>query len=1598
MALSFANNRAVYVRALAEAEPDDNIIHGTDGNDTLVATFQTTALYGYGGDDFLISNLNGSRMLFGGAGRDTIYVVRTLYSSNPGSDEAFGGDGNDVFHANVRYGSAILSGEDGDDVFHIYYQQGDLTLSGGAGSDLYILESAFAANSNEGPIVITDFETGINGDNIDLSGVYTYYTFHFGFNDVAGTQDPFTRGLFRLVQVGDDTHIEVNVTPRQSPQWISFVSFSNTQASDIVAENLYGLPPHGGDPVGIALTGDDSDNEIVGGFGGDTIQGLGGDDTLSGKWGDDTLFGGDGNDTLSGGSGADTLNGGNGRDIIYFADGDIVSGGAYSDNFISPVGFGPEPVIIEDFETGIGGDVLTTDPLWSGLRNYPGVNPFASGHFRFVQVGVDTEFQINHDAMGDDWKTVIYLKNTDAGTFTTENLNGLPPDGNNPAGMTFTGDNERNDISGGIGDDIIYGLGGHDTLNGQGGDDQIFGGEGNDKIRGGLGADILHGGTGADTIVGGDGNDQLFGEEDYDELHGYTGDDVLHGGRGNDDLFGGDGSDMLFGDEDNDYLDGGEGDDVIYGGAGNDRLDGRGGDDVLHGGAGNDSMNGQGGADRLYGEFGDDRLYGFPGDQLFGGEGNDRFHLSAGGTSSGMLIASGDAGDDIFYVAMYSGKAFVSGGDGQDSFFIESGGFLSGGAESDRFLLDLYDYKFDNFKPAVITDFETGPGGDVLYVRSVLDYLSNLSDQTLLESGHFRISQSGVHSVFEVDYDGGGDDWTPMIYFANTDATTFSAENFSGAAADGSTTAALTLTGSAGKNLIVGGPWHDTIYGLAGYDELEGGAGDDQIFGGSGIDILDGGTGADVLYGDEGNDVLKSRYGNDRLYGGANDDRFELIRSQESTDIVQASGETGDDTFNVKMYGGRAFASGGAGQDTFRIFSGGFLSGGADSDRFVIEALFVAGGNIAPVITDFETGAGGDVLDPGGFLNDLANSPAANPFESGHYRLIQNGAHTEFQVNKDGLGDDWLPVIFFTNTDASSFTAENFEGPDPMTGMNAMAEAEMTNEPLTGDDDPNTIEGTEGDDIIYGLGGDDILIGNGGDDLIQGGAGNDYLTGGAGTDMLHGEFGDDELVSSYSGSGNDSLYGGWGNDTISVSRRADSTDILQASGGPGADRFYVSMEGGKAFLSGGDGTDYFDIRSGGFLSGGADVDTYFVNAVYFQFYGNASQRDKPAVILDFETGAGGDTVNTASLQSQLTKAPQENPFNTGHFRLVQQGANAVFQVNLDGGGDDWAPVIYFADRDVGDFTAENFGGLPPDGSKPAGQMITGGPGQDYLAGGWGDDIIHGLALRDQLHGRGGDDILYGGDGNDYLDGGFGADILHGEFGDDELVSYYSGLGNDRLYGGWGNDTIRVSRGADSTDILQASGGPGADRFHVSMEGGKAFLSGGDGTDYFDIRSGGFLSGDAGVDTYRIDAIYFRFYGDPSQRDIPVVIVDFETGAGGDIVDTESLQSRLTNGPLGNPFNTGHFRLVQQGDHTVFEVDRDGGGDVWVPVMYFSDRDVGDFTAENFNGLDPLGNASSAAPVAIDDALSMPSDELVAEVPESSPFGLGYVEETDLLMW
>ncbi|GAB4371478.1 MAG: hypothetical protein Kow00121_13050 [Elainellaceae cyanobacterium] len=208
----------------------------------------------------------------------------------------------------------------------------------------------------------------------------------------------------------------------------------------------------------------------------------------------------------------------------------------------------------------------------------------------------------------------------------------------------FSASPGKDNLTGGVNNDLISGLGG---------DDDLRGGEGNDTLDGGEGSDNLLGQGGNDLLIGGAGDDKagsgtvllsgLFGGAGADLIFGLDGDDLLIGGSDNDTLNGGSGNDILIGengflqfDENGRLSDANDStsNDVLLGLAGDDTLQGGNGNDALEGGTGSDALKGGNGVDKLLGGTGDDALIGGLGsDTLTGGADVDLFAIENGAGS-----------------------------------------------------------------------------------------------------------------------------------------------------------------------------------------------------------------------------------------------------------------------------------------------------------------------------------------------------------------------------------------------------------------------------------------------------------------------------------------------------------------------------------------------------------------------------------------------------------------------------------------------------------------------------------------------------------------------------------------------------------------------------------------------------------------------------------------------------------------------------------------------------------------------------------------------------------------------------------------------------
>jgi Ca2+-binding RTX toxin-like protein len=185
---------------------------------------------------------------------------------------------------------------------------------------------------------------------------------------------------------------------------------------------------------------------------------------------------------------------------------------------------------------------------------------------------------------------------------------------------------------------------------------------------------------------------------------------------------------------------------------------------------------------------------------------------------------------------------------------------------------------------------------------------------------------------------------------------------------------------------------------------------------------------------------------------------------------------------------------------------------------------------------------------------------------------------------------------------------------------------------------------------------------------------------------------------------------------------------------------------------------------------------------------------------------------------------------------------------------------------------------------------------DLIEGGDADEIVLGRdGAADELRGGGGDDWLVGRSGADRLDGGDGHDVLDG------------GAGKDRLAGGNGKDDLRGDAGED-----ELSGDQGNDDLRGGA--GKDVLDGGLGKDLLDGGAGDdVLTGGAGADRFRLTNL-----GGTDR------IVDFQTGAGGDVIDLRAVLVGV--GSESGAALQAWLQIGVAGGDSTISIDAEGGGD------------------------------------------------------------------------
>jgi Ca2+-binding RTX toxin-like protein len=853
------------------------------GDDELriegIASQTRASVMGSGGSDNIRVAISGS------AGPLAVYGDAPALT--PARVDAFGNDVINAFGSSPGIfiyggpGTDTLTGGNGNDV--IAGGSGNDTISGSNGADQIYGDSGLDMRLSDGRVVIVTDQILANDD----------------FTATGAGQDTINGDLGDDIIFGDHGWIDTAVGSR-SGDGISLQSDAVQRAGQLDtvlrAETI-------NESVGDndTLDGGGDQDIVFGGLGIDTASGGSGNDIIIGDMGvvhfddntddaygfytrnselgaGDILGGDEGDDIILGGTGGDAADGGDDNDIVIGDQGKVVRDADLN-------------ILLATITEATVGGIDT-------LRGGSGNDVVIGGTAGDILYGDDDADLMLGDHASIEWDgaNVLDLASNPAPNYIFTSLHANESD-------QATGNDE---IHGGKGDDILLGQQGTDTILGGADDDDIIGGHNQaggldtwDNLDGGRGNDVIAGDnalilrdatfvanalqanrTGslqrtlsADTLYQADGTPNLNTaprdnsngtDERYVTLFDHEFDTST-------DLYG------------SDNIAGGGDDDIIFGQLGDDRIQGDGRQDIIIGiltdalaseensTDGDDYIEGNGGNDLILGNLGQDDIIGGSSD-LFGldtvaqrMDGNDRLFGGAGtrighndlGLSADENLALADAhGRDADVILGDNGRIVRPVYDaGQGVSYLGFNYDTYGGTPIVVRTIDLLDYTIGGDAGDIgAADLIIGGGGDDIIHGMTGDdilYGNGEDDDIYGEHGNDWISGgAGQDGVI-------GDDG---IIWTSRNTIAFGEPLYSIAARTETSEQVKTPGNGLTAYVNIEGSLQKTV-DLWDYGQHEAGASvDDIIFGGLGSDFLHGGDGNDAMSGAE---ALEFYYGGD---------------------------------------------------------------------------------------------------------------------------------------------------------------------------------------------------------------------------------------------------------------------------------------------------------------------------------------------------------------------------------------------------------------------------------------------------------------------------------------------------------------------------------------------------------------------------------------------------------------------------------------------------------------------------------------------------------------------------------------------------------------
>jgi Ca2+-binding RTX toxin-like protein len=807
VSLNGATGQALIFDVSGEAFGDKatGFIHllGSAKGDTLTGDSRNNIITGGDGNDFLGGG-DGADKLFGGAGNDT-------FGAELGADMIDGGtsafDTDQVYYTSVTEAITLTLGANGAAAT---VSSKSLSANGDILSNIELVEGGSKDDVFTGNNLDHDFR-GSFGDDTLIGGTGSSYLYGEDGNDIiyASVSNGGKGGDIGVEQYsGGNDYDVLNFSKLMTGVSIDF---SGGTTSYIPGVSSIGLIFGFENAVGTAkddvfvsyVYGTKEGMKIDAGTGNDSLTGASGADILIGNAGDDTIR--DGYNLADGGV-DDFIGGANGTlgDTISYID----STGGISVNLAQQfkTDAAGTSIIATVGAVAASGGAATGDRL-SGFENVLGSKVsdtiVGDANANVIEGGAGADILKG----GAGFDTVSYASSTDLVLVDLNTQGTADHLGNEltaPSDQQYNGDASGDSL---YDFESIIGSDHNDVLKGFSSKaSTLTGGEGNDKLYGGTGVDTLNGGDDEDTFYGGGGKDIINGGESTDtvDFDGYSSGatvtlnlsagkaatgtagsalgmqiidiENLFGSGGADRFVGNNDANGLSGDNGNDYLSGGGGVDILEGGEGDDTLIGGTFGDVLNGGKGFDTADYSASTTQVTINLGGQGTY--VGD-IDGGTVNAAGLSQVSGDASGdtfwsieRVVGSNTKGDELIGSDVNLGVTTVLDGAGGDDLIVAGIGaeLLVGGAGIDT-------VSFDN---------------------NVTGVTVNLSNQgTYSAAGKGSIT--GANAVAQSGGDAAGDLLSGF-------------ENVSGSFG------ADTLTGSSGNNRIYGRIGTDTLTGNGGND------------------------------------------------------------------------------------------------------------------------------------------------------------------------------------------------------------------------------------------------------------------------------------------------------------------------------------------------------------------------------------------------------------------------------------------------------------------------------------------------------------------------------------------------------------------------------------------------------------------------------------------------------------------------------------------------------------------------------------------------------------------------------------------------------------